>query len=127
MMSHFPILQVVLPLIAAPLMILFRRGAIAWLIAVVVSAAALVIAATLFVQTANGEVISYAIGSWPPPWGIEYRIDAANAFVLVLVSGMGLVVSLYNQPEVWPAFGYEGESASKGGYIARGFGDIAWL
>lgn len=39
----------------------------------------------------------------------------------------GLVVSLYNQPEVWPAFGYEGESASKGGYINRGFNDIAWL
>lgn len=39
----------------------------------------------------------------------------------------GLVVSLYNQPEVWPMFGYEGESASKGGYIERGFGDIAWL
>ena len=38
-----------------------------------------------------------------------------------------LVVSLYNQPEVWPVFGYEGESASKGGYIARGFDDIAWL
>jgi hypothetical protein len=39
----------------------------------------------------------------------------------------GLVVSLYNQKEVWPAFGYEGESASRGGYIKRGFDDIAWL
>jgi hypothetical protein len=39
----------------------------------------------------------------------------------------GLVVSLYNQKEVWPAFGYEGESASKGGYVRRGFDDIAWL
>jgi hypothetical protein len=38
-----------------------------------------------------------------------------------------LVVSLYNQKEVWPLFGYEGESASKGGYIARGFSDINWL
>ncbi|KPL52551.1 Twin-arginine translocation pathway signal [Prosthecomicrobium hirschii] len=38
-----------------------------------------------------------------------------------------LVVSLYNQKEVWPLFGYEGESASKGGYINRGFNDIAWL
>lgn len=38
-----------------------------------------------------------------------------------------LVVSLYNQKEVWPLFGYEGESASKGGYIARGFNDIKWL
>jgi hypothetical protein len=39
----------------------------------------------------------------------------------------GLVVSLYNQQEVWPLFGYEGESYSKGGYIERGFDDIEWL
>jgi hypothetical protein len=39
----------------------------------------------------------------------------------------GLVVSLYNQKEVWPLFGYEGESASRGGYIKHGFDDIAWL
>jgi hypothetical protein len=39
----------------------------------------------------------------------------------------GLVVSLYNQPDVWPIFGYEGESYSKGGYINRGFDDIDWL
>jgi hypothetical protein len=39
----------------------------------------------------------------------------------------GLVVSLYNQKEVWPLFGYEGESASKGGYINRGFDDVTWL
>jgi hypothetical protein len=39
----------------------------------------------------------------------------------------GLVVSLYNQKEIWPVFGYEGESFSKGGYIDRGFDDIAWL
>ena len=39
----------------------------------------------------------------------------------------GLVVSLYNQKEVWPTFGYEGESYSEGGYIDRGFDAIAWL
>lgn len=38
-----------------------------------------------------------------------------------------LVVSLYNQPEIWPKFGYEGSSAEHGGYIARGFNDIDWL
>ena len=38
-----------------------------------------------------------------------------------------LVVSLYNQKEIWPIFGYEGESYSKGGYIERGFNDITWL
>jgi hypothetical protein len=39
----------------------------------------------------------------------------------------GLVVSLYNQKEIWSIFGYEGESFSKGGYIHRGFDDITWL
>jgi len=39
----------------------------------------------------------------------------------------GLVTGLYNQKELWPLFGYEGESASKGGYIHRGFNDLAWL
>jgi hypothetical protein len=39
----------------------------------------------------------------------------------------GLVTGLYNQKAVWPIFGYEGESYSKGGYRNRGFDDIAWL
>jgi hypothetical protein len=38
-----------------------------------------------------------------------------------------LVTGLYNNKEVWPIFGYEGESASMGGYIDRGFNDINWL
>lgn len=37
------------------------------------------------------------------------------------------IVSLYNQPEVWPKFGYEGPSSAKGGYLHRGFDDIDWL
>ncbi len=39
----------------------------------------------------------------------------------------GLVTGLYNQKAVWPIFGYEGESFSHGGYIDRGFDDIAWI
>ena len=38
-----------------------------------------------------------------------------------------LVTGLYNQKELWPLFGYEGESYSQGGYIERGFDDIEWL
>ncbi len=38
-----------------------------------------------------------------------------------------LVVGIYNNQDIWPLFGYEGESASKGGYISRGFDDIDWL
>ncbi len=39
----------------------------------------------------------------------------------------GLVVSLYNQPDIWHRFGYEGSSFQYGGYLHRGFDDITWL
>ena len=39
----------------------------------------------------------------------------------------GLVVSFYNQPEIWHRFGYEGSSYEHGGYLHRGFDDINWL
>jgi hypothetical protein len=38
-----------------------------------------------------------------------------------------LLVSLYNNKEIWPKLGYEGASADQGGYINRGFNDIDWL
>lgn len=38
-----------------------------------------------------------------------------------------LVTGLYNNQDMWVVLGYEGESASKGGYINRGFNDISWL
>lgn len=37
------------------------------------------------------------------------------------------IASLYNQPEVWPKFGYEGPSSAKGGYLHRGYNDLKWL
>lgn len=37
------------------------------------------------------------------------------------------VTSLYDNEMTWVAFGYPGESWSKGGYIARGFQDLKWL
>lgn len=37
------------------------------------------------------------------------------------------VTGIYNNPEVWKIFGYEGPSAEFGGYIHRGFNDLTWL
>lgn len=37
------------------------------------------------------------------------------------------IVALYNQPEVWKAFGYEGPSHERGGYLHNGVSDLSWL
>lgn len=38
-----------------------------------------------------------------------------------------MVNGFYNAPEVWEIFGYEGSSFEHGGYLVRGFDDLAWL
>jgi multicomponent Na+:H+ antiporter subunit D len=98
--EHLPALQVVLPLLSASLIVLVRRPGFARLLATAVSGAGLAIALALFVRVGEVGVISYAIGSWPPPWGIEYRVDALSAFVLVLVSLIGAVAMPYARVSV---------------------------
>jgi multicomponent Na+:H+ antiporter subunit D len=97
MLDHLPALQVVLPLVAAPLIVLVRNRSFAWLATTTVSYLCLVIAVLLASRVADGGAISYAIGSWPPPWGIEYRVDALSGFVLVLVSLTASFVAPYAQ------------------------------
>ena len=69
--------------------------------------------------------VAYADIGWEADRAALLRQMQGEPFFQNVRSGM--VVSLYNQKEVWPMFGYEGESASRGGYLKRGFDDIAWL
>jgi len=95
--AHLPALQVVIPLLAAPVCAVLRRGSHAWALALAVSWTMPVIAAALLLRAIEAGPISYWLGSWEPPWGIEYRIDTANAFVLLLVSIIGAVVMPYTR------------------------------
>jgi len=93
-MAHLPILQVILPLLAAPLCLFLKRPKLVWLFACVVTALTFTISVLLVQQVTSTGAISYELGGWAPPWGIEYRIDALNAFVIMVVSGLSAVVLL---------------------------------
>jgi multicomponent Na+:H+ antiporter subunit D len=43
-------------------------------------------------QVLDGQILVYEFGGWARPYGIEYRVDILNAFVLVVVSGIAAVV-----------------------------------
>jgi multicomponent Na+:H+ antiporter subunit D len=89
---HLPALQVVIPLLGALLTGFLRRGGAAFAVALVVSWIMPFIAVAMLWQTLSTGPISYHLGGWEPPWGIEYRVDALNGFVLVLVSAVGAVI-----------------------------------
>ena len=57
--------------------------------------ASFAIAAILLSQVLTGEPISYLLGDWAAPWGIEYKVDVLAAFVLLLVSGIGATIMLF--------------------------------
>jgi multicomponent Na+:H+ antiporter subunit D len=97
---HLPALQVVVPLISAPLAVLLRRATPAFIVTTLASWAAFAVAIALWIATADGATLSYAIGNWPPPWGIEYRVDRLSSFVLLLVSGMAAIVLAYSRASI---------------------------
>ena len=92
--SQLPALQVVLPLAAAPLCILFHNRTFAWLLMVFVSLASFGISCALFNQVLAENAITYAMGGWVAPWGIEYYIDKLTTYMLLIVNGIAVLVSL---------------------------------
>ncbi|WP_416306615.1 monovalent cation/H+ antiporter subunit D family protein [Neptunicella sp. SCSIO 80796] len=94
MLSHLPILQVIVPLLAAPACLLLNNPRLSWLLACFAGGVSLLISSLLLYQVQQSGVISYMLGGWDAPWGIEYRIDLLSAYVLLIVSAIGTVVLL---------------------------------
>jgi len=101
--SHAPILAILLPLFAAFLMpvigILSRRRGIKrareWFtIAVVLAEFAVV--ASMLPAVWGGQVLVYQLGGWQPPWGVNLAIDGLNLLVALIVAGIGTLVMIYS-------------------------------
>lgn len=90
--DQLPILPVILPLLAAPLCALLETGGRAWLVAVITAWMSLTMATALLWQVTLSGSVSYALGGWPAPWGIEYRVDLLGGYVLLIVTGMAALV-----------------------------------
>ena len=54
---------------------------------------------TLIRVMENG-VISYRLGGWPPPFGIEYVVDHFNGLVLVTVSFVSLMAVIFSKESI---------------------------
>ena len=89
--ANLPALQVVVPLLGSVLVAFLRGARTAFAVTLIVSWLMPFIAGALLWQVLQTGPISYAIGGWEPPWGIEYRVDLLSGFVLVLVSAIGAV------------------------------------
>ena len=90
--SNLAALQVVVPLIGAPLCTLFGRGILAWALSTAVTWFAFAVSISLLMQVLCCGTINYVMGGWLAPWGIEYRVDHLSALVLLLITGVASAV-----------------------------------
>ena len=103
MENNLPALIVVLPLLAALLTPFLGQGNKSWILATLTTWAVLAMTIRLFIQIdglANAQgvhetFISYAMGNWKVPWGIEYRVDPFNAFILIIIAMISAMVTYY--------------------------------
>jgi multicomponent Na+:H+ antiporter subunit D len=98
--DHLPVLVVVVPLMAAPLCVLLDRPLGAWLVSLFATWFSFGAAVQLLIRVSAHGAISYPLGGWAAPWGIEYRIDLLGAYVLLIVTAIAALVMVYAQRSV---------------------------
>ena len=89
---HLPVLQIVVPLIAAPLCVLIRDPRRVLSLVICVCWVTLLMATRLLFLVWQQGQVTYQMGGWPAPWGIEYRVDGLSGVFLWLVAAMGAIV-----------------------------------
>ena len=68
--------------------------------AVVSLGASLAVSLGALCQVIRKGIVTYDLGGWPPPIGIEYRIDALNGLVLVVITTVALFTAIYSRQRV---------------------------
>lgn len=94
------LLLVAIPLLAAPVTALLPPGRLPWLMTLVITWTCLALAIWQLQVVADGSVVSYELGGWAPPWGIEYRVDALNALVALIIAGIAAITLTYARRSV---------------------------
>lgn len=95
LMMHLPVLIVVVPLLAGALNVLIYHKKGAWLITLLTSIFLLYASVNLIQMVEQVGVVKYALGGWAAPLGIELRLDALSALMVLILALSALLVSIY--------------------------------
>ena len=95
---HLPVLVVILPLFGGLLSIFMPRGGVVpwgWAMAVTALEAFLGISLLRRVLAEPDGVVEYYLGWWKPEYGIGYKVDPLNAYVIVVVCIIAAASTFY--------------------------------
>ncbi len=97
MTDHLPILPILLLLGGALVQIAVARAGPRWShpLALVTSGLSLVCALALGARVLREGPVSYHLGGWAPPWGIELRVDHLSALMAALIGSLSFLVLVF--------------------------------
>ncbi len=87
LLAQLPALQVVVPFLTVPLVMLLKPRGFAWLAATATSVVCFAIAIAMTSAILQGAPLTYAMGGWPAPFGIALAVDAFSALLLLVITG----------------------------------------
>ena len=92
--EQFPALMVLIPLLTAAVVAMLPWRGPAWGVATLATGAGF-LAALAGLLSYGGPRTSYAMGGWPPPWGIEFVADGASLLVATVVGALSFISTIY--------------------------------
>jgi multicomponent Na+:H+ antiporter subunit D len=97
-----PVLLVIIPLLSAFLvnMVGLINRRYCFPVAVLAILGSFGASLITLIQVMKTGAISYRLGGWPPPFGIEYVVDHFNGLVLVTVSFVSLLAVIFSKESV---------------------------
>ena len=102
-MNHWIIAPVILPALLAPLITWVMRYDIVLARTASVAGTVVLLAVSLglFALASDGDVHSYRLGNWAPPFGIMLVLDRLSALMLLLTAVLALLVLLHVVATGW--------------------------
>lgn len=94
LIQHLPVLQVIVPLLAAPFVVLLQPRGLAWAATTAVTVLSFFIALQMTILVLGGASLEYELGGWEVPFGIGLRVDSVSALVLLIVTGAASAATL---------------------------------
>ncbi|MEA2032157.1 MAG: monovalent cation/H+ antiporter subunit D family protein [Euryarchaeota archaeon] len=100
--EHFPVLVIAISLLSAFTILIagWRNKKSCCFISIATILVQFVMSIFILNHVLTKGTIYYWLGGWKPPWGIEYVVDALNAYILVILLFLALLCVMYSKRNV---------------------------
>ena len=94
-LQNLPVMVVAIPLLLAAIVAVVPVPRLAWMLALAGIGGSFLAAILLQSITQSVGRVTYHLGNWEPPWGIEFVVDSATSLTLVVMSGLAFLATLF--------------------------------